>query len=270
MYQCKSCVKWYSETTGTALWDIKLKTKWQGYLRCMEQGMSLKAIAQELEICIQTAFNWRHKILSSLGRFTPEKLCGEVESDEFEISISKKGSKILDRKPRKRGTDFKRNVDDHITVIQVVTAVERKGATFLKAVETKRLTTQEITKAFDGRLSEGTTLLTDAHPSYKSFAKENPLINHKTFIAKDHVSKTDKKVHVQTVNHTHRELKDFLRQFNGVSSKYLQNYLNLFAYADKLRESKHTIKQWLIGALLADNAYDLYLKFGKNAVNIRI
>lgn len=270
MYQCKSCVKWYSETTGTALWDIKLKTKWQGYLRCMEQGMSLKAIAQELEICIQTAFNWRHKILSSLGRFTPEKLCGEVESDEFEISISKKGSKILDRKPRKRGTDFKRNVDDHITVIQVVTAVERKGETFLKAVETKRLTTQEITKAFDGRLSEGTTLLTDAHPSYKSFAKENPLINHKTFIAKDHVSKTDKKVHVQTVNHTHRELKDFLRQFNGVSSKYLQNYLNLFAYADKLRESKHTIKQWLIGALLADNAYDLYLKFGKNAVNIRI
>ena len=141
---------------------------------------------------------------------------------------------------------------------------------FLKAVETKRLTTEEITKAFEGRLSEGTTLITDAHPSYKSFAKENPLLIHKTFIAKDHVSKTDKKVHVQTVNHTHRELKDFLRQFNGVSSKYLQNYLNLFAYADKLRESKHTIKQWLIGVLLADNAYELYLQFCKNAVNIRI
>lgn len=164
MYQCKSCVKWYSETTSTALWDIKLKTKWQGYLRCMEQGMSLKAIAQELEICIQTSFNWRHKILSSLGRFTPEKLSGEVESDEFEISISKKGSKILDRKPRKRGTDFKRNAGEEITVIQVVTAVERGGETFLKAVESKRLTTQEVTKAFDGRLSEGTTLFTDAHP----------------------------------------------------------------------------------------------------------
>lgn len=270
MYQCKSCVKWYSETTGTALWDIKLKTKWQGYLRCMEQGMSLKAIADELEICIQTSFNWRHKILSSLGRFTPETLSGEVESDEFEISISKKGSAILDRKPRKRGTDFKRNVGEEISVIQVVTAIERGGETFLKAVETKRLTTQEVTKAFDGRLLDGTTLYTDAHPSYKSFAKENPLLNHKTFIAKDHVSKTDKKIHVQTVNHTHRELKDFLRQFNGVSSKYLQNYLNLFAYADKLRESKHTIKQWLVGALLADSAYELYLLFGKNAVNIRI
>ena len=132
------------------------------------------------------------------------------------------------------------------------------------------MTTQEITKAFDGRLSYGTTFLTDAHPSYKSFAKENPLINHKTFIAKDHVSEIDKKVHLQTVNHTHRELKDFLRQFNGISSKYLQNYLNLFAYADKLIESKHTIKQWMVGALLADNAYNLYLLFCKNAVNIRI
>ena len=270
MYECKTCVKWYSETTGTALWDIKLKTKWQGYLRCMEQGMSLKAIADELEICIQTSFDWRHKILSSLSRFTPETLSGEVESDEFEISISKKGSKILDRKPRKRGTDFKRNLGEKTTVIQVVTAVERGGEKFLKAVETKRLTTEEVTKAFDGRLLEGTTLYTDAHPTYKSFAKENPLLKHKTFIAKEHVSKIDKKIHVQTVNHTHRELKDFLRQFNGVSSKYLQNYLNLFAYADKLRESKHTIKQWLVGALLADNAYNFYLLFQQNAVNIRI
>lgn len=270
MYECKTCVKWYSETTGTALWDIKLKTKWQGYLRCMEQGMSIKAIADELEICIQTSFDWRHKILSSLSRFTPETLSGEVESDEFEISISKKGSKILNRKPRKRGTDFKRNLGEEITVIQIVTAVERGGEKFLKAVETKRLTTEEVTKAFDGRLLEGTTLYTDAHPTYKSFAKENPLLNHKTFIAKEHVSKIDKKVHVQTVNHTHRELKDFLRQFNGVSSKYLQNYLNLFAYADKLRESKHTIKQWLVGALLADNAYNFYLLFQQNAVNIRI
>lgn len=270
MYQCKMCIKWYSETTGTPLWDIKLKAKWQGYLRCMEQGMSLKAIAEELEICIQTSFNWRHKILSSLSRFTPEKLSGEIESDEFEISISKKGCKTMDRKSRKRGTDFKRNKHEGVTVIQVVTAVERGGEMFLKAVESKRLTTEEITKAFDGRLADGAILITDAHPSYKSFAKENPLLIHKTFIAKDHTSKTDKKVHVQTVNHTHRELKDFLRRFNGVSSKYLQNYLNLFAYAHKLRESKSTIKQWLVGALLADSAYNLYLLFGQNAVNIRI
>jgi len=58
MYQCNECKKWYSETTGTPLYDIKLKSKWQSYLRCMEQGMPIKKIAKELNISIQTSFDW--------------------------------------------------------------------------------------------------------------------------------------------------------------------------------------------------------------------
>jgi transposase-like protein len=272
MYQCReeNCKKWFSETTGTPLWDIKLKNKWQAYLRCMEQGMTLKAIAEELKISIQTSFDWRHKILSSLNEFVPETLSGIVESDELELALSQKGNNKLDRKARKRGTDFKRNQEDEVTVVQVITAIERNGEKYFKAVESKRLSTEEITKALDNQLVDGTTLITDAHRSYKAFAKENPTIKHKTFIAKDHVNKEDNKVHVQTVNNTHKQLKQFLDTFNGVSSKYLQNYLNWFAYADKLRESKHTIKQWLIGALLSDTAYQLFLNFKENAVNIRI
>jgi transposase-like protein len=270
MYQCRDCNRWYSETTGTPLWDIKLKSKWQGYLRCIEQGMTIKATAQELKISIQTSFDWRHKILSSLHRFVPETLSGIVESDEFELALSKKGNRNLERKPRKRGNDFKRNNQEEITVVQVVTAIERGGEAYLKAVESKRLTTEEITKAFDGKLTDGTLLITDSHNSYKSFAKENPNLKHKTFIAKNHINKDDKKIHVQTVNNKHKKLKQFLDPFNGVSSKYLQNYLNWFAYADKLRETKHTIKQWVIGGLVAGNSYQLFELFKENAVNIRI
>jgi transposase-like protein len=270
MFQCRECTKWYSQTTGTPLWDIKLKSKWQGYLRCMEKGMTLQASADEMKICIQTSFDWRHKILSSLGKFVPENLTGIVECDELELALSQKGFQQLDRKPRKRGTDFKRNNKAEITVVQVVTAVERGGQIYLKTVESKRLTTQEITKAFDGKLTEGTTLITDSHYSYKGFAKENLHIKHKSFIAKDHVNKEDNKIHVQGVNNKHKQLKDFLIPFNGVSSKYLQNYLNWFAYAKKLRETKHTIKQWILTGLIMDNSYELFLLFKQNAVNIRI
>lgn len=271
MYQCRSCHKWYSETTGTPLWDIKLKSKWQSYLRCMEKGMSLKAISEELDICIQTSFDWRHKILSSLEQFVPQTLSGVVESDELELALSHKGVRNLKRKPRKRGTDFKRNTaEEEVTVVQVVTAVERKGETFLKAVESKRLTTQEIDKAFDQKLSEGTVLITDSHVSYKSYAKSNPDITHKTFLSKDHTDKKDKSIHVQTVNKKHQQLRDFLDPFNGVSSKYLQNYLNWFAYAEKLRQTKSTLKQWVVGGLLATQAYELFWLFKENAVNIRI
>ena len=270
MYQCNDCKRWYSETTGTPLYDIKLKSKWQSYLRCMEQGMAIKKIAKEIGISIQTSFDWRHKILSSLNGFVPEELSSEVECDELELALNNKGSRNLDREPRKRGNDFVRNMGkEDVTVVQVVTAVERNGEKYLKAVVSKRLSKEEITKALDGKLADNTTLFTDKHPSYKAFAKDNPSINHKALLAKDHVDGNDKTVHLQKVNNVHAQLRTFLRPFNGVSSKYLQNYLNWFAYADKIRESKTTLKQWFLTILLADQAYHMFELFKQNAVIIR-
>jgi transposase-like protein len=270
MYQCRECSKWYSETTGTPLWDIKLKPKWQSYLRCMEQGMSIKKIAREIGISIQTSFDWRHKILSTLSTFTPQTLSDVVECDELELSLSNKGCRNLERNPRKRGSDFKRNEpSEESTVVQVVTAVQRNGEKYLRAVESKRLSAEEITLALDGKLTEQTTLITDKHPSYKLFVKENQSIKHRTVLAKDHVNKQDKNIHLQHVNNTHSQLRTFLRPFNGVSSKYLQNYLNWFAYANKLSGTKATIKLWFFAILASSQAYELFWQFKENAVNIR-
>ena len=270
MYSCKKCKKWYSETTGTPLYDIKLKSKWQAYIRCMEQGMPIKKIAKELEISIQTSFDWRHKILSSLNQFEPQTLSSEVECDEMELSMNNKGERNLDRKPRQRGSDFKRNQGkENVTVVQVITAVERSGNKYLKAIASKRLSKEAITRTLGDKLSEGVTLITDKHRSYKAFAKDNPSIKHKALLSKDHVDQEDKTVNLQTVNNTHTQLRQFLRPFNGVSSKYLQNYLNWFAYSDPLRRSKETIKQWLIAILLADQAYQLFDLFKQNAVLLR-
>ena len=270
MYQCNECKKWYSETTGTPLYDIKLKSKWQSYLRCMEQGMPIKKIATELNISIQTSFDWRHKILSSLDQFVPKTLSEEIECDELELPLNNKGSKTLDREPRKRGSDFKRNTEDKdITVVQVVTAVERNGNKYLKAVESKRLSKEEIEKVFEGKLFENAILITDKHPSYRAFAKDNPSIKHKALLAKEHVDKIDKSIHLQKVNNVHSQLRKFLRPFNGVSSKYLQNYLNWYAYVDEINWNKETIKQWFLAIMVSDQAYHLFELFKQNAVIIR-
>jgi len=270
MYQCNDCKKWYSETTGTPLYDIKLKSKWQSYLRCMEQGMPIKKIATELEISIQTSFDWRHKILSSLEQFAPKQLSAEIECDELELPLSNKGVKNLDRDPRKRGGDFKRNTGKkNITVVQVVTAVERNGNKYLKAVESKRLNKEEITKVLIGKLSKDAILITDKHPSYRAFAKENPSIKHKALLAEDYVDKNDKSIHLQKVNNVHSQLRRFLRPFNGVSSKYLQNYLNWYAYVDNIKMSKTTLRQWFLAIITTDQAYHLFELFKQNAVIIR-
>ncbi len=270
MYNCKDCKRWYSETTGTPLSGIKLKDKWQSYLHCMEQGMTIKKIAKELEISIQTSFDWRHKILSSMDDLVPSELSGTVECDELELAINEKGNRDLKRKPRKRSSDFKRNQGKGVTtVVQIVTAVERGGNKYLKAVQTKRLSKKDIELVFKQKLAKGTTLITDKHRSYISYAKGEKQIKHKTVKANKHVDIKDPSIHLQHVNNIHKQLRNFLIPFNGVSSKYLQNYLNWFAYQKQIKEKKETLSQWLITILLSDTAYDLFWLFKQNAVIIR-
>ncbi len=102
--QCKDCTKYFSSTSGTAIYHIHNKDKWQLYLQCMKKGLSLRESALEAGICLQTAFNWRHKILSSLSEVEPDRLTGIVEADELYFTFSEKGKKNLKRPAHKRGT----------------------------------------------------------------------------------------------------------------------------------------------------------------------
>ena len=231
-YQCNDCKKYYRETTGTPLYRIQLKEKWQLYLDFMERGYAIKKIAKKLKISIQTSFDWRHKILSSLEQFVPTELREIVECDEMEFPHSSKGDKDLKRDPRKRASDFKRNKNkDEISTVQVVTVIEREtGNKFFKVVETKRLTKEQIALTLDGKLADGSTLITDKHNSYKSYMGGQDKIKHKRLLAKDHVDRKDKSIHLQNVNNVHSQVRDFIKPFKGVSSKYLQNYLNWYAH----------------------------------------
>ena len=93
---------------------------------------------------------------------------------------------------------------------------------------------------------------------YKAFAEENPAIKHKVLLAKDHVDRNDNNVHLQKVNNVHSQERSFLRPFNGVSSKYLQNYLNWYAYTDQARNSKTTLKQWFVSFIASEQAFHAF------------
>lgn len=119
------------------------------------------------------------------------------------------------------------------------------------------------------KIADKSTLITDRHTSFKAFAKDNPQIKHKMLLAAEHVDRMDKTLHLQKVNNVHSQLRTFLRPFNGVSSKYLQNYLHWFGYADELKNSKTMIKQWFLAIILSEQAHNIFELFKENAVLIR-
>ena len=71
-------------------------TLWKRYIDLMIDGKSLRYIAKELNISLQTSFYWRHKILSVLRKNDNDnsnKLDDIIEADETYFNESHKGNK---------------------------------------------------------------------------------------------------------------------------------------------------------------------------------
>lgn len=266
-FTCNDCKKHFRGSFGTALFRIRRKDKWQGYLRLMEQGYSIKKAAKELGISIQTSFDWRHKILASLQTTLPEKLGGIVECDEFQLTESDKGQKHIDRKPRKRGSDGHKHDSDKVSVI---TAISRDSGVITVVVDAKKIDSKEAEQALASRLEADTVLITDENRAYNAVAKKNKGIsNVKINSKKNQTEKPKNKMHLQTVNNQHKQIRDFLDPFNGVATKYLPNYLNWFNYRQSQKENKEKLKSMMKTCLSAVTALAWLVKIAENAILIR-
>lgn len=74
-------------------------------------------------------------------------------------------------------------------------------------------------------------LCTDAWRSYTHFARSKGIEHYKINSSEnEHVKKGI--YHIQNVNNYHKRLKDWMCRFNGVASKYLDNYLAYFKFLD--------------------------------------
>jgi len=71
------------------------------YINLMLEEKSLDKITKALSINKKTAFDWRHKILSSLEEIEKDSFTGITESDETFIAFSEKGSRSLTRPGKK-------------------------------------------------------------------------------------------------------------------------------------------------------------------------
>ncbi len=240
--KCNDCNKYFSSTSGTALYYIHKTEKWQAYLQCMKEGLTLRQSALRLGISLQTSFNWRHKILSSLSEMESDHFTGIVEADEIYLHFSEKGKKHLKRKPRKRGNDGSKLKKEH--KLGVLITADRNGHKLARVVGRSTMRKEALAEALGGKIDKSAVFCTDSYKVYRGLAKKDGL-NHMAVTHLGRPIQKNKAYHIQTVNNLHKELRDHLSKFNGVSSKYLQNYLYWFlAKVNKLAEDEK-VKFWL-------------------------
>ncbi len=196
----------------------------------MVEGCTLPKIAEHLKIHISTAFYWRHKILNTLGIHGFNQLTGIVESDETFFRESMKGREITHRKPKKRGEkDKKRGISNQ--KIAVVFAQDRNGNSIARKAGTGRVKAEEIDAVIGGYINPTSLLCTDTATNYKKFAKMKKL-QHEPVNERQKQRVKEGIYHIQHVNNFHNQLKKWMERFQGVATKYLDNYLYWFRWLD--------------------------------------
>lgn len=235
-YRCKECKRTFTEYTGTWMSKIHKKALTEGYVKLMGEEKSLDKIKVELGINKKTAFDWRHKILSSIENSGKGSFQGITESDETFFLVSGKGTKQTSRNPRKRGGSAKKRGVSSEQVAVIVTA-DRLSEIDMTVARIGRIRKRDIQKAIGERISGQTILCSDSHVSYKGFAIDKKIEHHAIRAdLKQYVKK--KKYHVQHVNSIDSRMKKWIEnRFMGVSTKYLQKYMNWFRYKEMLKGS---------------------------------
>jgi transposase-like protein len=117
--------------------------------------------------------------------------------------------------------------------------VNENGVAYAKPAKLGKVSSECITKVFNGVISPNSTLCTDNEKAYIQFAGEHgiSLIQMDTDCRVKEIQGKD--YGIQRINVYHSRLKGFLQVFRGVSTKYLENYLiwtNLLANNRRGRE----------------------------------
>ena len=239
-YICKDCGKSFVITTNSIVSGTRKDFNvWIKYVDCMLNGFSVRKAAEECGIHRNTAFAWRHKILDALQNMANDVILdGIVEADETFFTISYKGNHkkskkfTMPREPHKRGNST------HVRGLSsekvcVPCAVNRSGMSIAKVSNTGRVSTKDLHEIYDGRIDPSATLVTDKMNSYVRFSNANgiELVQLKTGKAKKGI------YNIQHINSYHSQLKRFMKSFNGVSAKYLNNYLIWHNFVNYAKES---------------------------------
>lgn len=215
--RCHACAKTCNALTGTPLAHLRKREQWVRYGQALIDGVSVRQAAQGCGVDKSTAFRWRHRFLQAAATHRPAHEGGIVEADETFFLESFKGQRKLHRPARKRG-----GVGPQWEHIAVLVVRDRSGQTADFRLE--RVDAPHVTAVLRPLVDKDAILCTDGARVYQKVARDLGL-THRAINIQQGIRVIDGAFHIQNVNAYDSRLKQWMRRFHGVASKYLENYL---------------------------------------------
>lgn len=231
-HKCRDCRKTFNALTGTPLARLRMKGKWLGQTAVLRDGVTITKAAETLGVARSTAFRWRHRFLALPKTIQAKSLVGIAETDETYFLQSFKGlRKGLARLARKRGgSAAKRGTSKE--QIPVLVTRDRAGSTAdaILPVDDK----PSVIAALGPLLPKDIILCSDGSSTLAAAAKALG-VAHRPINLSAGIRVVAGVYHVQNVNAYDSRLKDWIRRFHGVATRYLDSYLGWFRAIDRTR-----------------------------------
>lgn len=231
-YKCRGCRKTFNALTGTPLARLRMKGKWLGQTAVLRDGVTITRAAEMLGVARSTAFRWRHRFLTLPKTIQAKSLVGIAETDETYFLQSFKGvRKGLTRPARKRGgSAAKRGISKE--QVPVLVTRDRAGSTAdaILPADDKA----SIVAALGPLLPKDIILCSDGSGTLAAAAKALG-VAHRPINLSAGIRVVAGVYHVQNVNAYDSRLKDWIRRFHGVATRYLDSYLGWFRAIDRTR-----------------------------------
>ena len=221
-YRCNACRATFNALTDTPLAGLRHKAKWMDYAKQLVEGTSIRKSAAAVGIHPNTAFRWRHRFLSLPNDQQAISLAGIAEADETYFLESQKGRRQgLSRAPRKRGGKAsQRGLSAEQTAVLICRDRTGNTADFILEKADKA----HIGAVLKPLLAADVILCTDGEKALAAVAKEMGITHRPINLAAGQRIVAGV-YHVQNVNAYDSRLKEWMRRFHGVATRYLGNYL---------------------------------------------
>lgn len=214
-YVCQECGHHFAPTAGTIFHKSRTPlTIWFYTIFQMAQtrgGISAKQIERETGVTYKTAWRMCNEIRKRLGEEGAAAFAGQIEIDEAYFGGRKKGGK------RGRGSENK---------TPVVGMAERKGK--LKVIAVPDTKAKTVLPIIEQNVDKDAVVYTDEYPIYNFLPSMG--YNHDKVLHSNNVY-VEGNVHTNTIEGFWALCKNGIKGvFHSVSPKYLQDYLNEYAF----------------------------------------